>query len=124
MPRVFFVEDNPRYDISASQSYGEPVFLSQQINVFNTEYAASVILDNLDEMDFDPETDIICLSGQVLKVALFVAMVVGTYGKVKALMFDSPSHEYRLRVLPDPARHHSLTKEGHGPRHRKTFEGG
>ena len=107
LPRVVVAEDNPRFCLDRAQTHGQIVFLSnQKLNPFTVDGVQGIFSHRLDEIRFDPNTDIVCLTGQSLTVALMMAVIGAKYKShtVKLLMYNSTTSDYRLRVM-------DLTKE-------------
>lgn len=104
-PRVFMVQDMPRFDTKAANRYGNPIFLfnkSDAVNEISGQQAINAIGDALEKLDYDPEVDYIALTGRVAIVS-YLAMVALQFtdkGVVKVLVFDArDGGSYRERVL-------------------------
>lgn len=98
--RVILAEPTPRLDLSAAAHHGELTYLSDtQLNPFSPDGAIGIFKHRLQEIRFDPDVDLICLSGQTLTVALMMMAVANSYPTVKLLMFDARQSSYKIRVV-------------------------
>lgn len=96
--RVILVEPNPRYDLTAAEEFGDIVYLSKTIMTpFNTADLIRTVKERLVAMDYDPETDYVCMTGYSLTVAMFLAVAVRMFGEVKIVMFDARNSTYKER---------------------------
>lgn len=102
--RVFIPEENQRYNFDAAKTYGELLFMGEQgtVNPFKPDIEMDEMLNGLEDQDFDPKEDFLCLTGKSLVVALFLAAAVRKYGTVKTLMFDARVSAYRERIITSP----------------------
>jgi hypothetical protein len=98
--KIYLVEPNTRYDLTALQAYGTVVFISNmQINPFDVNAAMLTIERGLDS--FDPTEDYICLTGNLQSVALMMMVVYSLHKTFKVLMFDARTSNYRERIISD-----------------------
>lgn len=97
MSRVFLIEENHRYDLTPLRPFGDLVFLCKdwECNPFQPVRTLELIRQRLDSHSFDAETDFVCMTGQNLKIALFLAVTANDYGSIRVLMFDAVSHSYK-----------------------------
>lgn len=97
-PRVFLVEPNDRYDLSALDTFGSVAYVcASPINAFSTNNAVRIIKDSLQKQGFDPATDFICMTGHAIKVAVLLSVTASEYGPLRLLMFDATKSNYRER---------------------------
>ena len=100
LPRVILAEPTQRFDLSAAERHGELTYLSSNsLNPFTTEGMIGIFTHRLREIGFNPETDIICLTGQSLTTAIMLAVVASMHPTFKMLMFHAGSSDYRMRVF-------------------------
>lgn len=100
LPRVILAEPTARFDLSAAERHGELVYLSSSpLNPFTTEGMIGIFTHRLREIGFNPETDIICLTGQTLTTAIMLAVASSMYSAFKMLMFHAGTSDYRVRVF-------------------------
>lgn len=100
MPRVILVERNERYDVSSATTFGEILYLCDRpVNPFNTVGAVELFQERLVQMEYDPEVDYLCMTGQSLTVAMLLGVAVKLYGRVRLLMFHAREREYRERFF-------------------------
>lgn len=104
-PRVFVLQRQRRYDISAVKHYSkELVYIlnDEHINPFDTDGFIDLIRHRLVMEKFDANKDFICLTGSSILLALFMASIVwytNGYANLKILMFDANTNKYKLRIL-------------------------
>lgn len=99
-PRVVVAEASARYNLSAAESYGEIVYLSDRvINPFDTGAMISLYRSRMECMEFDPKSDFICATGYALKIACLLAVAARRHGDVKVLMFHAATSSYRERIM-------------------------
>ena len=97
--RVFIPEHNARYDPQKAAAYGELIYLMEdQQNPFADSLLSKYVIA-LEQVNFDPQRDLICLTGQALICALLLATAIRIHGEVRVLMFDARVSYYRLKVL-------------------------
>lgn len=100
LPRVILAEPTTRFDLSAAERHGELTYLSSSpLNPFTTEGMIGIFTHRLEEIGFNPEVDIICLTGQQLTVAIMLAVVASVHPSFKLLMFHAGTSDYRVRVF-------------------------
>ena len=104
-PRVFVLQTQKRYDISAVKYYSKEivyVLRDEHINPFDTDGFIELIKHRLIMEKFDPNKDFICLTGSSILLSLFIATIVwftNGYSNLKVLMFDAKTTKYKLRIL-------------------------
>ena len=87
-----------RFNLDGAKAHGEIGYVSEQINPFACETAITKIKNGLKRLEYDPEIDYLCLTGQVLTVAMFLAVAVQEYGEVTVLAFHAKDG-YKTRVF-------------------------
>ena len=100
-PRVFLIEENPRYDLTPLSAFGLVEYLckERECSPFQTVRSTELIRQRLEQAVFNSEIDFICMTGQNLKIAMLLAVAANDYGAVRLLMFDAASHTYKERLF-------------------------
>jgi hypothetical protein len=99
-PRVFLAESSTRYDVSAAKPYGEIVhLLKRPMSPFNTTAIVEEFRAALEEHQFDPDVDYVCMTGSSLVVALLLATLSAEYERLHLLMFEATTSAYKDRWL-------------------------
>lgn len=100
LPRVIIAEQTSRFDLSSATRYGEIVCLSDVVlNPFTVEGVVGIFTHRLNELNFNPERDYVCLTGAQLIVPLMVGVVAGLHPTFRVLMFHAQTSDYRVRVF-------------------------
>jgi len=98
--RVFFIFDSalPTED---SIRFGERVFLWEKApNPLASNGIEEEIEQKLSENEFDPDKDILALTGPTAFLAVFIAVVVNiTEGPIQFLIFNPKNSKYAKRTL-------------------------
>lgn len=102
--RVFVLQKQGRYDISAVKYYSKNIIYivnDEHINPFDTSGFVELVKHRLIMEDFNPDFDFICLTGSSILLSLFLAVIVAHYNytNIKILMFDAKLSRYKLRLL-------------------------
>lgn len=108
MSRVFILAPIPRFDISPAEVHGSVVYLfesTKDINPFEGQAALGDIVSRLSEMEFNPETDKLAMTGPLPTVAMLVlaAHIMAPDDAVTILVFDARDGSYRQRKLTPSA---------------------
>jgi len=99
MNKVFLPQPNERFDVSGAKKFGEVVHLLDFANPFNTTSVAEKLVESLEENNFNPEKDYLCMTGSPLVLAILLAVAFEKYGTIRMLMFDAKESNYRERRL-------------------------
>lgn len=102
LPRVIIAEATTRFSLEKAQNHGTIVALSHTtLNPFTVDGAVGIFNRRLDDINFDPSIDFVCLTGGSLIVGLFMAVIGAKYkGKpVKLLMYHAETSDYRIRMM-------------------------
>lgn len=100
LPRVILAEKTSKYDLSAASTHGVLVALSDtQLNPFSPGGAIGIFSHRLKSIGFNPDEDLICLTGSSITVALLLATVAQMYPTFKMLMFHAGTSDYRVRIF-------------------------
>lgn len=62
-----------------------------------------LVLDRLDEMEFDPDLDYFVMSGDLRFVSMCLAIMLDKYDGVNMLMFDAVTGHYEVRRITAPS---------------------
>ena len=104
-PRVFALQKQQRYDISAVKYYSKEIIYiidDEHINPFDTHGFIELIRHKLIMNNFDPDIDFICLTGSSILLSFFLATLVRYHrctDQFKVLIFDATRSQYKLRLL-------------------------
>jgi len=104
-PRVFVLQKQQRYDISAVKYYSKEIIYiikDEHINPFDTGGFTELVRHRLIMEDFNPDLDFVCLTGSSILLSLFLAVLVKQRNfddQFKVLMFDAKKSQYKLRIL-------------------------
>lgn len=86
--------------LKETEKFGKLVYISNiRFNIFNIEALAQKINSKLKEIDYNPLDDLICLTGNAQKVALFLGVVASRYSEFIVLIFDNTTNKYKQRVF-------------------------
>ena len=96
--RVYLVEPNSRYDLTALIAYGQIEYISKgSLNPFNIGETLRKIKAGL--VDFDPTEDYLCLTGNLLSVSMLTMVAYSLFKSFKILAFDARTSNYRERLV-------------------------
>lgn len=104
-PRVFILQAQKRYDISAVKFYSKKlvyILREEHISPFDTYGYIDLIKHRLKEEKFNPRADFICLTGGSILLSIFLATLTRYYiyeNQFKVLIFDARNNKYKLRIL-------------------------
>lgn len=101
-PRVFVPTSRQRFDVSAAGEHGDVVYIfddERWPSLLDVQAVADSIGDILERHDFDPERDILALTGPVLLVAAALTVAVTWEGAARVLVFDAGNERYLERTL-------------------------
>lgn len=104
-----FAFEQTRNNVNGAAEYGEICYLfepnsgrNSRSSIWDTECVAEEIIAALKHHGYDPAIDYICISGNVVPLAIFIATVTAEYGRFKALLFDAKERNYVCRELGEP----------------------
>lgn len=102
--RVFFISRSMRFNVESAKTFGEPKFVFEEMpNVFVLDKLVQQIATALELADFNENTDFVAMTGPTAALVTLFSVVIGEYGKARALIFDARSDTYRERILKVPA---------------------
>ena len=104
--RVFILEKIDGYNSANAEDFGRVVYLFERgVRDRNTSIWQNgfkdEILDTLEDYCYDPEQDYFAVSGQTVPNQIVTTTLVGYYGQIKGLLFDSKTSKYREAILGD-----------------------
>ena len=95
---IYLAEPNQRYDLTTLEDIGDIVYASAEpVNPFNTERAMTTLRNGL--KDFNPDEDMICLTGNMQTVSMLLAVACRKYDAIRVLLFDARSSNYKERIM-------------------------
>lgn len=96
--KVFLVEPNQRYDLSALNDYGPIEYVSKRyMNPFDINNTLAKIKEGLKR--FNPTEDYLCLTGNLLSISMMMMIAYSKFKVFKILVFDARTSNYRERVI-------------------------
>lgn len=99
MPRVLLPEMTS-HDLSSAQTYGDlEVATDERLSPLNPETISQILNAKFESMNFDPDQDFVCMSGNVVVLSVMVAVCANRYGIVPMLIFDARNSRYVTRIL-------------------------
>jgi hypothetical protein len=94
------VQADPRYSTKGLEEFGEVVYLLQyKPYVLDTINTLDAINRAFDIIKFDPDTDILVMTGPFVLVALLYWVVGRRYKSINTLVFNAPQDSYTERKL-------------------------
>jgi hypothetical protein len=109
--RVIVLQKDHKLDSQAAEEYGKRTFILESfVDPFDTEKIIKMFLRKLKQIRFNPQEDLVCLTGPSILLQLFLAVLGRRFYKIKVLMFYAPDSKYKLRTL-------DLGKGSHGRGH-------
>lgn len=104
MPRVFLLEKMKKeVDLSTAEQYGTICYVfregDRRCSLFDSERFQSMVVDKLQDLEFDPSNDHVCLAGSVVALVLFTTALSRIHPKFSVLLFSSSMNAYVSRVL-------------------------
>ena len=103
MSQVFvFTPKDGRFNCDSAGEYGDLVHAYPEgVSPFNTDFLTDRLFESVE--DFDPDTDFIAMTGNNVVLALAVALMLSSYGRVRLLIFDARTSKYVERTITDPS---------------------
>jgi hypothetical protein len=105
MKRVIFIANIPQFDVDSARSIGEITYLFDsvvEVNPFAGQNCLNKIMEKLESIEFDPESDCVALTGPVAAVAilLLAASEMSSTGQVNICIFDARAGgSYKVRTI-------------------------
>lgn len=98
--RVLVLQKDHRLDSKAAEQFGKRIFiLDNFVDPFDTAKLVKMYNRKLKQIRFNPEHDLVCLTGPSILLQLFVAVLGHKFNRIKVLMFHAPDSTYKLRIL-------------------------
>ena len=99
MARVIVAEQTDKFDLSEAKAFGDLTFLASEksLRTFNVDETVKSLSDGLDSIEFDPEKDCICMSGQSIVLSYLLTIATVKYKKIKILLYDGKHNIYQCR---------------------------
>jgi hypothetical protein len=120
-PRIFLVEQNPRFDLSDASRFGEVEYLSPvSINPLNTQQAFDWLTERFLNCDFDSDRDFLCMTGQGIMLSIALSAALLLFPSLNLLVFDARSSKYVERQI---TRTEGVSSGYHRTRERASAEG-
>ncbi len=103
-PRVFFIErPKPSLDIEPAKKFGEISFVfnegDRRASVFDSESYGRSIVNRLREVEFNPQLDLLCISGKMVPVCIATAAIISAYDTVQVLLYNASLADYVKRTM-------------------------
>lgn len=100
LSRVIMTGKGDKFEEGNISDFGERVILfPRQYRPFRTEEFLSTLRGRLSEIKYDPDTDYIAVTGNILVVTLVCTYLGLHYDNVKLLLWDRNMGEYQDREL-------------------------
>jgi len=98
--RVIVLQKNHRLDSVAAEEYGKRIFILENfVDPFDSSKLLRMYHRKLKQINFNPDEDLVCLTGPSILLQLFLAVLSHKYSSLKVLMFNAPDCKYKLRTL-------------------------
>lgn len=103
-PRVIFFEP-VKQNLHNAAEFGDVVYLTgatssnDRPSLFDTGLLTSMMLKQLQSINYDPDVDIIATTGSILAVCILIATVASFYGRFESLCFNAKNSAYIQRRL-------------------------
>ena len=99
MSKVFIIEP-PRnnIDVSDAQKFGDIVYVfdydDRRCGVWQHVLFGQTILQRLESLGFDPESDYVCVTGAMVTVTIAIITIAQYYDEFNTLLFNSVNNCY------------------------------
>jgi len=98
--RVIVLQKDHRLDSSAAETFGKRIYILDNFaDPFDTDKLTRMYRRKLRQINFNPEEDLVCLTGPSILLQLFLAILAHEHDRLKVLLFHAPSSKYKLRTL-------------------------
>jgi len=101
MARVFILEA-PSVNVEKAGKFGKIVILLRglsRVSALQSDFYAGEVIDSLEEKNFNPKEDFLCLVGSMSSIAISIAAMIKRWGNIKCLIYNGSRSEYVLRTL-------------------------
>ena len=102
--RVILIEKpKPNVNLSDLVSWGKPIYVfgpdDRRPSMFAVEEYMQELASALERIDFDPDADIICMTGNLIQVSFLLTAATQLYGQVALLMYHAGDCKYVRRIM-------------------------
>jgi hypothetical protein len=98
-----FVFEHVRQDLSNARDFGTVTYLFDnkraRSRIFDCVAVQAEILRALQDENYNPKVDLLCITGHLIPMTLLVAAVVCEYGAPRVLYFDTLQKTYFERTI-------------------------
>ena len=103
-PRVFLIEIPRRpLDTSGAAEFGDIVLIfgpeDRRCSIFDAAEFGNQVLVRLDEMQFNPEHDWLCVAGSMVTTVLVTAAALARYRRLRLLLYNATLGHYVERPI-------------------------
>ncbi len=98
-PRVFAVQAQAKYDVSKASSFGNIVYLCQDLNPLDTKESVRRITTRLKAMEYNSHRDYILMTGKLLECSFLLAIAARISQAVRILVHEAKTNDYTPRVF-------------------------
>lgn len=101
MARVFIIEP-PSVNVEKANRFGDIKILIKdqpRVSALDSDFYAGLVVEALEEQNYNPKEDYFCLVGSMSSIAVAVAAMVVRWGKIRCLVFHGSRSDYVLRTL-------------------------
>lgn len=102
--RVFLLETpKPDINVSLAEEFGTIHILfdheTRRSSVFRTNAFGREILEKLQEQEFDPTNDLICITGSLIGITVLIASLTTKYETFSVLLYSGKETRYVERRI-------------------------
>jgi hypothetical protein len=106
MRRVFMIErPKQSIDITTAEKFGTFVFIyehdDRRCSIFSSKEYVSCVIERLKSFKFNPATDFVCITGNLITVTYLVVALIKLYGWFNGLLYHAHENLYVARVIGD-----------------------
>ena len=98
-PRVFVVQPQAKYNITRAEKFGEITYVCHSIQPLNVTDSIARITKQLNQHGFNPHSDYILMTGQLLAVSYLLAVAAKISQAVRILIYDAKSENYIPQIF-------------------------
>ena len=101
MSRVFIIEP-PSVNVAMAESFGKLIVLFKdglKISPLDSDFYAGAIIEALEEVDYDPKVDLICVVGPLSSMWVVGAALCTRFGPFQSLIFNGSRGQYVRRTV-------------------------
>lgn len=99
MPKVFIIEPVRQHiDVSKAQKFGDIIYVfeinDRRCSAFQIIHFGRTVLQRLEQLEFDPKLDFVCIVGAMLTVTIAIIAIAQRYDVFNVLLFNSVDDAY------------------------------